>query len=304
LAQWLTRPDNPLTARVMVNRLWQHHFGRGIVGTPSDFGKQGEPATHPELLDWLARELVARGWSLKAIHKLIVTSATYQQSSAWNRANATVDPNNQLLWRMNRRRLEGETLRDAMLAVSDTLNLKQAGPSVYPELPAELGIPRGGWPVSANPLERNRRSVYIFVKRNLRYPLFSVFDAPDGNEPCARRHVSTNAPQALTPLNSKIVRQYAQALAARVLHDAGTEPNDIIERAYQLTLSRAPDVTECKTLLAFLDEEMKLLREKHDEKKSLTTFAPNAASVDAATSAAVVELCHALMNLNEFLYVD
>src|SRR5262249_35782921 len=139
LARWLTQPNHPLTSRVLVNRLWQHHFSRGIVATPGDFGVQGEPPTHPELLDWLATEFVARGWSIKTMHRLIVLSAAYRQACTYNEVNAAKDPDNRLLWRMNRRRLEGEALRDAMLAVSGRLNPKAGGPSIYPELPSELG---------------------------------------------------------------------------------------------------------------------------------------------------------------------
>jgi hypothetical protein len=277
LAAWLTRPDNPLTARVMVNRLWQHHMGRGIVATPNDFGAQGEPPTHPKLLDWLACEFVERGWSLKAMHRLIVTSATYRQASMPNPAAAKIDPENRWLWRMNRRRLEGETLRDAMLAVSGQLNRKAGGPSVLPELPPELGKVRG-WKVTSDPLERNRRSIYILVKRNLRYPLFAAFDAPDSTETCARRHVTTTAPQALILLNGTFTLDQARAFADRVEREAGKAPDRIVDRAYRLALGRGPDETERQRALAFLTAEN--------------------------GQATVVDFCHALMNLNEFLYVD
>jgi hypothetical protein len=303
LANWIARSENPLTARVMVNRLWQHHFGRGIVATPSDFGAQGTPPTHPQLLDWLACELVARGWSLKAIHRLMVTSATYRQASTWNGHNAKIDPENTLCWRMNRRRLEGEALRDAMLAVSGQLNRAMGGPGVHPELPAELGVPRGGWPVSKDIRERNRRSVYIFVKRNLRYPLFSAFDAPDSNETCARRHQSTSAPQALMLLNSKIVQELAQAFAARVLEEVGKEPPLVVERAYRLALGRAPDSQERDALLNYLQREVGLLRAEHAPEET-SSHKPLVSSGDPAYESAVVNLCHALLNLNEFLYVD
>jgi hypothetical protein len=302
LAKWLTRPDHPLTARVAVNRLWQHHFGRGLVGTPSDFGKQGEPPTHPELLDWLARELVERGWSLKALHRLMVTSATYRQSSRHNAKAAQVDPENRLLWRMSRRRLEGEALRDAMLAVSGQLNLKMGGPSVFPELPAELGVPRGGWPVSPDLRERNRRSVYVFVKRNLRYPLFGAFDAPDSNESCARRHVSTNAPQALMLLNGKLTQEIARAFAGRVLREAGTQPARVVERAYRLALGRAPDADEAALAARFLDRQADLLRRTPTAQGWLAPPAPHDAR--SAFAGAVTDLCHALLNVNEFAYVD
>jgi hypothetical protein len=331
LARWLTRPDHPLTARVLVNRLWQHHFGRGLVGTPSDFGEQGERPTHPELLDWLAREFVERGWSMKALHRLMVTSATYRQTSQLRIADRglriegpssraasplpsnpqsairnpqSVDPDNRLLWRMNRRRLEGEALRDAMLSASGLLNLTMGGPSVFPELPKELGVPRGGWAVTPDAHARNRRSVYVFVKRNLRYPLFGAFDAPDANETCARRHVSTNAPQALMLLNGKLTQEIAQAFAARVLREAGNERTAILDRVYRLALGRSPAAREAGLAAAFLDRQTALLRARLDQKAAVALPVPVPAAVDPAFAGAVVDLCHVLLNVNEFAYVD
>ncbi len=194
LAEWLTRPDHPLTARVMVNRLWQNHFGRGIVASSSDFGTQGVAPSHPELLDWLATEFVARGWSLKALHRVMVLSATYRQSSQAPARTLAEDPDNTLFSRMYRRRLEGEAVRDALLAVSGRLDDRVGGPSVFPDLPTGVET-RGGWPRSAAAADRNRRSVYVFVRRNLKYPLFDAFDAPDTNVTCPERNVTVNAPQ-------------------------------------------------------------------------------------------------------------
>jgi hypothetical protein len=304
LAEWLTHPDHPLTARVMVNRLWQHHFGRGIVATPSDFGAQGEPPTHPELLDWLAREFVERGWSLKAMHRLMVTGAAYRQASRHNAAAAKIDPDNRLLWRMNRRRLEGEALRDAMLSVSGLLNLKAGGPSIFPELPAEVSIPRGGWPVTKDLRERNRRSVYIFVKRNLRYPLFAAFDAPDSNETCARRFVSTSAPQALMLLNGKITLDLARAFAGRVLRETAGEPAKVVERTYRLALGRSPDATEAKLALQFLDKQASEVRQRLSAQRPVARPDAPPPGTEGGFGAAVVDLCQVLMNVNEFLYVD
>jgi len=293
LARWLTSPDNPLTARVMVNRLWQGHFGRGLVGTPGDFGAQGEPPTHPELLDWLATEFVARGWSLKAMHRLMVTSAAYRQASIAGPQAA--DPDNRLLGRQNRRRLEGEALRDAMLSVSGLLNSKAGGPSVYPELPAELsGTPN--WRASADAAARNRRSIYVFAKRNQRYPLFSTFDAPDANETCSRRYATTTAPQALMLLNGKVTLNLARAFANRVMTEAGSDPAKVIDRAHRLALGRQANADESRTMRAFLDRETGLLRGKCPP--------PAPGHVDPAFAAAVADLCHALLNVNEFLYVD
>ncbi len=219
LANWLVRPDHPLTARVIVNRLWQYHFGRGLVATASDFGTMGEEPSHPELLDWLATELVAEDWSLKSIHRLVVTSATYRQSSVAEREILAADPDNLLFGRQNRRRLDGEAIRDALLFVSGSLNSAMTGPSVFPELPPELSklSSKGAvWPVSPRLSDRNRRSLYVFVRRNLRYPFFEVFDRPDTNASCPRRPVTTIAPQALSLLNSSLAHEAAGKLAERV----------------------------------------------------------------------------------------
>ena len=303
LAEWIASPKNPLTARVLVNRLWQQHFGKGIVATSSDFGLTGERPTHPELLDWLANEFVAptwraggrespgasdkpsggltspgSPWSIKHIHRLIVTSAAYRQSARGDAAGTKADPDNALLWQFPRRRLDGEALRDSMLAASGLLNLKAGGPGVFPEIPAELKA--ANWKVSADPAERNRRSVYVFVKRNLRYPLFSLFDSPDRTETCSRRFVTTTAPQALTLLNDAIVLSHAKAFAARVVKDAGTDPDKAIDRAFALALSRPPTSEERAAMRSFL------------------------ANHKGPFPDAVTDLCHALLNLNEFLYVD
>jgi hypothetical protein len=280
LAKWLTQPGNPLTARVQVNRLWQQHFGRGIVSTPGDFGAQGERPTHPELLDWLAREFVAH-WSLKHIHRLIVTSAGYRQGAQFNEAAAKEDPENKLLWRMNRRRLDGEAIRDAVLADAGLVNFKMNGPSIQPELPAE--IKPSGWSVTPDAAERNRRSIYVYVKRNLRYPLFTAFDAPDRNEACSRRYVTTTAPQALMLLNEKLILDEARTFAKRVLKEAGDEPAAVIERAFRLALGRPPSDEEQSALRAFLEKQ---------------------APISGGFEGAVTDLCHALMNVNEFVYVD
>ncbi len=190
LVDWLVKPDHPLTSRVMVNRLWQHHFGRGIVATSSDFGILGEEPSHPELLDWLATEFAAKGWSIKAMHRLIVTSASYRQSSRLDPTAAKIDPSNALLWRHSRVRLDGEAIRDAMLSCSGALNPSIGGPCVFPELPKELTRLSGkgaAWPVSPRREDRDRRSLYVFLRRNLRFPLFEAFDKPDTNASCPRR---------------------------------------------------------------------------------------------------------------------
>ena len=277
LAKWIADAKNPLTARVIVNRIWLQHFGRGIVDSPGDFGMQGERPTHPELLDWLASEFVANGWSLKKLHRTIVTTTAYQQETTFNKEAAKADPENELLWRMNRRRLDGESLRDAILSVSGSLNAKAAGPSVYPDLPAE--VKSGAWPVSTITSERNRRSIYVYVKRNLRYPLFAAFDAPDRNEACSRRFETTTAPQALMMLNEKLYMEKGKLFAERVTREAGSDPDKAIDQAYLIAFSRRPTSEEREAGLKFLRTHSK-------------------------PSDALADYCHALLNLNEFLYVD
>jgi hypothetical protein len=280
LAAWLTRPDNPLTSRVIVNRIWQGHFGRGLVATPSDFGLMGESPSHPELLDRLALELVAKGWSLKAIHRLIVTSATYRQSSRTSDREAKADPDNLLLWRHARSRLDGESIRDALLAVSGRLNRSMGGPSVFPELPAELtklSSKGKAWPVSPNPLDRDRRSLYVFTRRNLRYPFFEAFDRPDTNASCPKRAVTTIAPQALSLLNGKLALDSSRALADRVAREAGPDASARVDRAYRLALGRGPDPVERRLAEGFLLQ---------------------------GEDASLADFCLALLNLNEFVYVD
>jgi hypothetical protein len=283
LANWIADPKNPLTARVIVNRVWAQHFGRGVVDSPGDFGSQGERPTHPELLDWLATEFVDGGWSLKKLHRLIVLSDAYRQGTASNPAAAKADPKNDLLWRMNRRRLDGEAIRDAVLSVAGELSPKAGGPSVYPELPAEMKASAGAWPVSADPAERNRRSVYVYVKRNLRYPLFAAFDAPDRNEACSRRFETTTAPQALMLLNDKLYAEHARRLADRVAPEAGADPDAAIERAYLLALSRRPT---------------------SEERTAAKTFLEAQAKKAGGPKEALADFCHALLNLNEFVFID
>ncbi len=281
LARWLTDPANPLTARVMVNRLWQHHYGRGLVATPSDFGTQGEPPSHPELLDWLATELVARGWSPKAMHRLMVTSATYRQgSTAADPRTVEDDPENLLLGRQNRQRLDGETIRDALLFVSGRLDPGAGGPGVFPDLPAELAKLSGkgaAWPVSAREEDRRRRSLYVFVRRNLRYPFFEAFDRPDTNASCARRPVTTIAPQSLALLNGRAAHDAAKAMAERIGAEAGASPEARVGRAYRLAIGRAPDDRERALAVGFLADE---------------------------PGGGLAGLCLALLNTNEFVYVD
>ena len=210
----------------------------------------------------------------------MVTSAAYRQGAKGDESGTKADPDNKLLWQYPRRRLDGEALRDAMLAVSGQLNPKAGGPGVFPELPAELQKTFPAWKPSADAAERNRRSVYVFVKRNLRYPLFALFDAPDRNETCARRFATTTAPQALTLLNDSVVLGFAKAFADRVTKEVGTDREKVTDRAFTLAIGRPPTTEERAAMLGYL--------KRH-------TGTP---------AEAVTDLCHALLNLNEFLYVD
>jgi hypothetical protein len=260
LARWLTAPAHPLTARVLVNRLWQRHFGTGLVKTVNDFGTRGDRPSHPDLLDWLATTLVENGWRLKPVHRLLVLSSTYRQSSRSPKTAEAErsDPENRLLWHFPRRRLDAEEIRDAMLAVSGRLNLKAGGPSVMvpvdPELVRLLYKP-SQWMVAATPREHDRRSIYLMAKRNLRLPFMETFDAPALLTSCARRESSTHAPQALELLNGRLSNDLADAFARRLEREAGPEPTRIVDRAFLLALGRPPTADERTLSLAFLREQ-------------------------------------------------
>jgi hypothetical protein len=292
LARWLTSPENPLTARVLVNRVWAWHFGRGIVATPGDFGAQGEPPSHPELLDWLAADLVAHGWSLKRLHRLILTSSTYRISSVAAGAGHDVDPDNVLLWRFPRRRLEGEAIRDAILACSGRLNPRLGGPPVVPPLTKEeltgLFDAQDKWHVTKNAQEHSRRSVYLLSRRTFVYPLFAAFDPPEVMTSCARRMGTILPVQALTLLNSPLVRQQSAAFAERLLRECGARPESIVARAWLLAFGRGATGAEAKHLQAFFTQ----------------ATAADQSRGTADLQAAVEEMCLALFNANEFVYID
>jgi hypothetical protein len=289
LALWLTRPDHPLTARVMVNRLWHHHFGKGIVATPNDFGKQGTPPTHPELLDWLAVEFVEHGWSLKHMHRLMVTSATYRQSSvgqallpaSGRETGVSAPPDNSLWGRMSGRRLDGESLRDAMLAISGELNPRMAGPSAKPKLPDKISS--YAWKPDANPADQHRRSIYILAKRNMRYPLFDAFDLPDMHNSCACRPQTITAPQALLMLNSELTLERAAAWAKNLRAEHSEDRPALITAAYRAAFARPPAPEELDLAQRFITKQATLLK---------------------STDAAIADFCHALLNANEFGWVD
>jgi hypothetical protein len=316
-ARWLTSPDHPLTARVLANRLWQHHFGRGLCDTPSDFGTMGDFPSHPELLDWLACELVAGEWQIKPLQKLIVTSATYRQSSyadaessaqaAWN-DSWKHDPDAALLSRYPRRRLEGEIVRDAMYAVSASLDRRMGGPGVRPPLPQEMvdTLLRDQWNVSERTADHYRRSIYVFARRNLRYPMFAALDRPPATASCAARPVSTTAPQSLTLLNSAITLDAARRLAGRVWEQAAGDLHQQAQLASTLAFSRVLEEDELRDLTEFLKRQQVLLSESGRPPSDLAlpiTHEP-IADEDSALGAALTDLCLALLNASEFLYID
>jgi hypothetical protein len=303
LANWLADPNNPLTARVMVNRLWHYHFGRGIIGTPSDFGEMRDRETHRELLDWLAATFVEQGWSVKKMHRLIMLSNVYRQSSAFNPEAAKIDPDNKLLWRFRRQRLTGEEIRDAILATSGRMNWQMGGPSVFPEIPKEMDV-RGGWKRNESEDQKTRRSIYTFVRRNSRFPMFQAFDMPDTHESCSRRAVTTTAPQALNLLNDRAILTSAQSFAGRVLKEAGADVNAQITAAYRLAFSREPDAGERKLAMDFLRQQSALIKARIEAKQPVALPSNCPVEIDQALAAALVDFCHVLFNSNEFVYVN
>jgi hypothetical protein len=286
LARWLLAPEHPLTARVFVNRVWQYHFGRGIVATPNDFGANGAPPSHPDLLDHLARAFVAGGWRLKPLHRLIVCSSTYRQSTIGRDPGTAgrVDPDDTLLWHFPRRRLSAEEVRDALLAVSGQLNPEAGGPSVAVPVAADLVdllYDPAQWVVTADAAQHNRRSVYLLAKRNLPLPFFQAFDQPDAQTSCPRREASTHPLQALELLNGSLANRLARDFAERLTRECGPDGgshaerrNQIVERGFRLAVGRPPSATERELSLAFLA--------RHP----------------------VSEFTLALFNLNAFLYVE
>jgi hypothetical protein len=281
LAEWLIDPANPLPARVMVNRIWGYHFGRGIVSTPNDFGRMGTRPTHPELLDYLANQFIDGGWKMKPLHRMILLSSAYRQSSSSPNEKVAMekDPENKYLWKWNRRRLEAEEIRDSMLFVSGRLNPKANGPSVMididPELIKDLKRPQY-WQPTRDRREHDRRTIYLIYKRNLILPFMQVFDSPDTLLSCARRDQSTHAPQALELMNGKLSNNLARSLAARLAEERKTTAARI-DRAFRLIASRPPNAKELALAKAYLDDP---------------------------DPAAATEFALTLLNSNAFLYVN
>ena len=316
-AQWLTSGTNPLVARVLVNRVWLHHFGRGIVGTPSDFGFMGERPTHPELLDWLANDFVQHGWQLKRLHKLIMTSTAYRQSSQHDAKKDQIDPENRLYWRKPVRRLEAETIRDAMLSVSGSLNDKMYGspvpvrPDVHGQIVVGIDKTEGDnkMPVDVSLKgEEFRRSIYIQVRRSRPLAMLHAFDAPVMEVNCERRSFSTVAPQSLMLMNSAFVLDQSMRFAQHLTNNVGTNRTQQITRAWQLAFNRMPTASEQRDALEFLTSQIEHLNalaekavEKPAEKKDEKKKAPAKVAPEIQ---ALADLCQALLSANEFLYVD
>lgn len=297
LADWTTDTEGgagTLLARVYVNRVWYLHFGEGLVSTVSDFGVRGETPSHPELLDWLTQDFVRNGWEIKRLHRMIIASAVYQQDITFNEANAKIDPENRMLWRMRPRRLEAESIRDAMLAISGQLNLKPFGPGFKPFIPKEANSARnlkdGGYPDNAkDEPATQRRSVYMFHKRLVPYPLFQAFDRPDLLQSCGRRENTTVAPQALAILNDVFVRDRAADFSKRLIADCGESVERIVAESFELAFAREATAKELSAARDFINEQI----ERRKVNGSANPFPK-----------AVTDYCHALFGLNEFIYVD
>jgi hypothetical protein len=283
LARWLTQPDHPLTARVLVNRIWQAHFGEGLVRSPDNFGKLGDAPTHPELLDWLATEFVRSGWSIKQLHRLILNSATWQKSTDWNESAASIDPENMLWWRMSRRRLEAEAVRDSLLAVAGRLDATMFGE------PVKTVTKPSGEVVPEKELEAaGRRSVYQLVRRNTPQSLLNVFDAPVMEINCARRASTTSATQALALMNGEFVTAQAEHFARRILEGV-SDDGGRVRQAFRIALARDPSAAEMDRLLTFARAQESFYKDLSEAERRVRVFR---------------DLCQALLGTNEFIYLD
>jgi hypothetical protein len=297
LAEWLTEPDHPLTSRVFVNRVWHHHFGRGIVETLGNFGQSGSMPSHPELLDWLSNDFIANGWSVKHLHRRIMLSTAYRQSSRQSSRQSpnlqkadpqTADPENRLLWRMNLRRLESEIVRDSLLSVSGLLDRTPGGPPVEITNPADgLSEPKPA-PTATSP---NRRSIYLFARRVYPLKFMEIFDAPIMPVNCTQRMNSATVLQSLAVLNSEFLFSQSDKFAARVRESAGPGIEEQIAFAFQLAYARQPTSDELAKSIAFLADQKRILVSPEFQE-------------DKAQQQALADLCHMLLSSNEFLYVE
>jgi hypothetical protein len=305
LANWIASRENPLTSRVYANRVWSQYFSVGIVRTVNDFGKAGDRPTNQELLDYLADSFVQKGWSAKALHRQILLSSTYRQSSDYRPEVAKADPDNKLLAVFPRQRLEAEEIRDALLVASGKLEDRVGGPSVFPPVPANLGAAPAAWSVSKNQKDWYRRSLYIFTRRSVPYPLLEAFNAPNTQQVHPTREVTTTPLQALTLINDETVFQLSQAIAGRVIHEAGADENAEFTRLFQILFSRNPDDYEKAALARFLDDHQKVLTRRILDGK-FTLAEPIALKDDELSNpirqAAFVDLVHTVVNSNDFVY--
>ncbi|NOS89928.1 MAG: DUF1553 domain-containing protein [Methylococcaceae bacterium] len=305
LAKWIASDKNPLTARVFVNRVWEQYFGHGIVETVSDFGKAGQKPTNPQLLDYLAAKFVKEGWSVKKLHREILLSSVYRQSSAYREDLAKADAENKLLGVFPRKRLEAEEIRDSLLVAAGKLEDKVGGPSVYPPIPGNLGATPAQWRTSKDKKDQNRRSLYIFTRRSLPYPLLATFDMATAQEAHSKRDVTTTPLQSLALFNSDIVFGWSQALAGRVINEAGTDEAQQIDKLYQILFARNASDAEKETLQKFLNSHEKVVREKVSEGTfavSIPTGLKENQKLDPIRAAAFVDLVHTVANSNEFIY--
>jgi mono/diheme cytochrome c family protein len=292
LARWLTQPNHPLTARVMVNRIWQHHFGTGLAARPANFGKTGLAPTHPELLDWLATEFVRQDWSIKAMQRLIMTSSAYRQSSRYVESRHSVDPDNRFLSRFPLRRLDADSLYDSVLKVAGRLDESSFGP------PAEISVKPDGEIVPIAAKRGYRRGIYLQQRRSRPVTMLETFDAPLLNPNCIRRSESTVSLQALQLMNSDLLRENSRYLAGRVIDAAGDDPAKQVERLYLATLSRRPSPEEA----ADLRNSLERMREAWH--RELESDVPAESILQKARWLALASLCHTVLNSAEFLYVD
>jgi Protein of unknown function (DUF1553) len=284
LANWLTSPHNPLTARVIVNRVWLWHFGQGLVRTPNDFGLRGERPTHPELLDWLACDFIEHGWSIKHLHRMIMLSSTYQMSSHVGSQTLARDPENRLLTRYQPHRVEAEVVWDGVRAVAGTLNTAMFGLPVAPPLDSQEQIGNfRKWPI-CTPEEANRRAIYILVRRSFRFPTLGAFDLPDNISSCPQRDITTVPNQALTMLNNRTVQEQAERFAERLIKECGEHPQQLAEAAWKYAYGRSITAEERDHAIGFIRAQLE------------TTKSNTAKS-------AMAELCLALFNTNEFIYM-
>ena len=288
-----------------MNRIWEEYFGRGIVETVSDFGKAGQKPTNPELLDYLAAKFVKEGWSVKKLHRDILLSSVYRQSSDYREDLAKADSENKLLGVFPRKRLEAEEIRDSLLVASGKLEDKVGGPSVYPPIPDALGAAATQWKVSKDEKDQNRRSLYIFTRRSLPYPLLDTFDMATAQEAHSKRDVTTTPLQSLALFNSDIVFGWSQALAGRVINEVGTDESAQLDKLYEILFSRKANPSEKEALSSFLNSHEKIVREKTAEGKyeiSIPTGLKNSPKLDPIRAAAFVDLVHTVANSNEFIY--